>query len=323
MAAPQSPSPNSPSQQHVWDQTGSLDVRSPMGRLRLHAWLLSRLNRTVQVAGSLSSLLEDLLPMLGLESGWIVMEDDDAQDPLAGPGFAMVAHVNLPPAMGLDHHGVWEGRCTCEKRQQSEGMERAHNETACSRVGRLCRERACHSVHATAPVRTGSEVIGLLNVANAGWTPLDADLLLVLEDVGRSLGEALARGQAYRTLEAQRLEELAVLTELSRGLLTSGGVDALLRRILDRARAALDVDAAALLLADRSKRTLRFRGAVGWRRNPALAGRTLPVQRVDGHVGETAHPHRGPARRARERPPAALDRSRRDAGPRGGPVVAR
>ena len=254
----------------------SLDLADTRDRLRVLHDVLAVLNRSANVRWALNEVLERILAALGLETGWIVLQDPAAMDPVAGPGFALAAHAGIPPAMGLDHHAVWEGNCTCEHRCQAGVHEHAYNVSSCPRVVWLSRELQRDAVHASVPLRLDGRTLGMLNVASADWRPLDDATLRFLEKIGEELGDAIGRSRVHEQLLAQRVAQQNLMLELSRALLGAQGLAEIARVLLERARDVMKTDAAALLLPDPDGRTLRFRGIVGWRDDPAAQGRTVP-----------------------------------------------
>jgi sigma-B regulation protein RsbU (phosphoserine phosphatase) len=243
-----------------------LDTRR---RLRVLNELLERLNRAADVRAVLGQVLQQLVEALGLASGWIILRDPSAQDPVAGRGFLLAGHYNLFPALGLDQQTLWEQPCACEVRAVSD----AYNEAACPRMEQLRRDVGGTPMHASAPLWCDGRHVGVLNVASADWQPLDDAALAFLGRVARELGRAVDRSRVLEQLQARRLDEQDALLDLSRRLLGHGSLDALVMPLLESAIRVLGADACALLLPDDQGPHLRFRAAMGWRADPVAAGR--------------------------------------------------
>ncbi len=240
-------------------------------RLRVLNDLLGRLNRTADVHAALGGVLQELVEAMGLSSGWIILRDASAQDPVVGRGFVLAGHYNLTPALGLDQATLWEQPCACEVRVGRD----AYNEAACPRMAHLRAELGGTPMHASAPLRGDGRDIGMLNVAAIDWVPLDDAALAFLGHVARELGRALDRSRVLEQLQARRIDEQDVLLDLSRRLLRHGSLDTLVEPLLESALRSLSADACALLLPDADGLRLRFLAAAGWRSDPVAAGRSV------------------------------------------------
>ena len=149
------------------------------------------LNQAVDVRSVLNDALAHLVELMGLETGWIILKDPPAQQPGGSEAFALAAHHNLPPSLSPDNEGAWEGTCTCRELAASGDLTNAYNEIYCSRLNRLGGDRRGLAVHASAPVRSGDRVLGMLNVAAADWDEFSPQALSLLTNVGIQMGTAL------------------------------------------------------------------------------------------------------------------------------------
>ena len=74
-------------------------------------------------------------------------------------------------------------------------------------------------VHASAPLGSGDEVWGILNVAGSDWDAFSPRGLELLNNVGIQLGAALQRARFFDLLRERRIHEQAALLDLSQQLL--------------------------------------------------------------------------------------------------------
>ena len=89
----------------------------------------------------------------------------------------------------------------------------------CQRLQSAPGERWGLAVHASAPLRAGNRILGILNVAAPDWSSFSSEALSLLANVGGQMGVALERAQLYDLLHERRLYEQATLLRLSNQLL--------------------------------------------------------------------------------------------------------
>lgn len=235
------------------------------------------LNGPTQITVALRSALADLVALMGLQSGWIFLRDPMSKNQWFGSGFTLAADYHLPPALALNRAMAWKGGCDCQALCTGGELKNGVNEVRCSRLSALSREeRGGLAVHASAPLQSGSETLGILNVAAADWSEFTPEALALLTNVGSLMGIAVERARLYDLLEERRIAEQAALLEFSNALLSRLQPNKLQDYMVREVRRLLHVDAAALLTPDFDGRRLVFRAAVGWRHNPATLGVRLP-----------------------------------------------
>ena len=248
--------------------------------------ITSTLNEAVDVSSALNQALARLVSVTGLETGWIFVRDTEADGKWWGPGFRLVAHHNLPPAMLLDNPQAWKKGCDCQTMCTNEQLDEAYNEVRCSRLASVEGDKAGLHVHASTPLRSGKEVLGILNVAAPDWESFRERDLALLTNVGGHIGVALERARLYELLQEQRIHEQAALLDFSNQLLARHELVDLMDYLVLEVRRLLQVDACALLLPDDSDPDyLNFTAATGWRTDPVAAGRRVPADDRSGSGG--------------------------------------
>jgi serine phosphatase RsbU (regulator of sigma subunit) len=240
------------------------------------------LNQAADVRTALRSSLAQLVELMGLETGWVFVVEPHATDRWGGPGFVLAAHHNLPPGMSLSNPVAWHKGCDCQTLCQTGRLTDAYNEVRCSRLADVVGERRGLIVHATAPLRSGNQVVGILNVAAGNWVEFTQRSLTLLSNVGSQMGIALERARLFDILQAQRLQEQAVLLDLSQQLLSRRDLDELMNFIVEEVRELVSADACAILLTGPEPGMLTFRAAAGWRIDPVSAGYRIPADETTG-----------------------------------------
>lgn len=250
------------------------------------------LNRSVDVKSALDSALSQLVSLMGLETGWIFLRDKSAQERWAGRGFVLAAHHHLPPAIAEDKPGAWNKGCDCQSMCRNGQLAEAYNEVRCSRLAAASGDRHGLSVHASAPLYAGDEVLGILNVAATDWAAFSQRALALLTNVGSMMGVALERARLFDMVQERRIHEQAMLLEVSNQLLSRLNLDDLLNYLVAEVRALLNVDASAVLLPDTDEAYLTFQATSGWRTDPVGNRYQVPAddRSGSGQVMRTQRP---------------------------------
>lgn len=236
------------------------------------------LNRAVDVRDALDEALANLVALMDVQTAWVFIRDETAEEKWQGPGFRLAAFHNLPPAMDLQNPDAWDRGCDCQTLCLKGKLDEAYNEVRCSRLGQVSGDRKGLVVHASSPLQAGGRIVGILNVAAPSWESFSPRALSLLGNVGCQVGVALERAKLYDLLQEQRLQEQAMLLNFTNQLLSRLNLDDLINFLVDEVRALLGVDAAALLLPDEEDAGyLRFRATSGWRHDPAIAGWRVPA----------------------------------------------
>ncbi len=254
--------------------------------------IASTLNQAVDVRGVLNDALEELVRLMGLETGWITLREPSAQGRALSDKWVLAAHHNLPPALSLDNGDAWSGVCACQELCNEGRLNEAYNEVHCSRLRSARGDRRGLAVHATTPLRSGSRSLGILNVAATDWSAFSPQALSLLTNVGSQMGTALERARLYEIVREQRLHQQAALLEFSDRLLRQRDLDELIHYLVTEVVQMLSADACALLLPDEEPGFLEFRASSGWRIDPGVERRKVPADErtVSGHVMRSKKP---------------------------------
>jgi sigma-B regulation protein RsbU (phosphoserine phosphatase) len=235
------------------------------------------LNQAVDVRSVLDDALADLIELMGLETGWIFLRDPVAQERWWGSGYVLAAHHNLPPAMDLKNPEAWDHSCNCQGLCDGGQLTNAYNEVRCSRLAMVQGDRHGLALHASAPLRSGEQILGILNVAAPDWASFSPEALTLLSNVGNQIGVALERARLFDLLQEQRIQEQATLLEFSNQLLGRLDLTDLMAYLVEEIRKMLGVDACALLLPVDRPGFLDFGAASGWNSDPVASGRQAPA----------------------------------------------
>ncbi|KFN01005.1 GAF domain-containing protein [Bacillus clarus] len=143
----------------------------------------------------LQAVLEKLLSVTGLTTGWIFLADENGR-------YTKLIDYQLPEALTFENkRPMCEGECWCLRRFVEGKLERAVNIIECKRINNAIEynwgdtEGILH--HATVPLKAGGEEFGVLNVASPGKTYFSEEELVLLQSVAFQIGTALKRTKLY------------------------------------------------------------------------------------------------------------------------------
>src|SRR5256885_14841413 len=129
--------------------------------------IAGHLNRKIDVYESLQEVLAQVTNLLGLQTGWVWLLDQQGEPYLA-------AAQSLPPYLA-DHPERMTGYCLCLDTFLEGCLEGAANIDVfrCSRLKKAERENDPSSwglrFHASVPIYEGAKPLGVLNVAIKTW----------------------------------------------------------------------------------------------------------------------------------------------------------
>ncbi|GJM34334.1 MAG: hypothetical protein DHS20C18_33350 [Saprospiraceae bacterium] len=168
-----------------------------------------QLNREVSLDKALSVTLKHSVELLGMQTGWIW---------LVHPGSNAVylaASFNLPPIF-RQHPERLSGWCYCIDKYLANNLESAANisEITCSRLKDLEEGTDGLRFHATIPLFSQTEKIGILNVVSAQSQQLSDAQLELLYTIGDLLCISIDRARRYElSHQAGVLEERQRLSQ--------------------------------------------------------------------------------------------------------------
>src|SRR5437868_10169956 len=178
--------------------------------------IAGHLNRKIDVHEALQEVLAQVTNLLGLQTGWVWLLDQQGEPYLA-------AAQALPPYLA-DHPQRMTGYCLCLDTFLEGCLEGAANIDVfrCSRLKHAERENDPSSwglrFHASVPIYAGATPLGVLNVASEDWRELQAEELQLLHIIGDQIGLAIQRAQlsAQHTQAATRLATIEERNRLAR-----------------------------------------------------------------------------------------------------------
>ena len=89
----------------------------------------------------------------------------------------------------------------------------------CSRLRHAVGDKRSLAQHASVPIRSDAEILGILNVATSEYGRFTPTQLQLLSTIGYMLGTAITRTQLHEQVKVRRVQEQAALLKLSHELL--------------------------------------------------------------------------------------------------------
>ena len=203
-----------PDDHSIYQETSSL-LRSNRDLAILYT-IAGNLNRKVDVHEALQEVLAQVTRLLGLQTGWVWLLDEQGSPYLA-------AAQALPPYLA-DHPERMTGFCLCLDTFLHGDLEGAANINVlrCSRLKNAERDSDPSSLglrfHASIPIYAGEKPLGVLNVASEDWRELQAEELQLLHIIGDQIGLAVQRARlsSEQTRSAARLATIEERNRLAR-----------------------------------------------------------------------------------------------------------
>ncbi|RRR78359.1 MAG: stage II sporulation protein E [Candidatus Viridilinea halotolerans] len=237
--------------------------------------LAQALNDALHLREVLDCALEHLVRLFAFQTGWIFLRDEQQV-------FSLAVRHHLPPA--LNYPGpAWVEDCACQGLCQSGRLDKAVNLVRCSRLRGALGDKRGLAQHASLPLRSGTDLLGILNLARQQWGTLAPFELHLLSIAGHMLSTAIVRARLYEQAKIRRVQEQRALLNLSQDLLLSEALESGLQRLTRVGARLLEADACAFIEADELAGRAVLRAAHGWLLPPA-APWPLPLDPTSPHL---------------------------------------
>jgi two-component system, NarL family, sensor kinase len=150
--------------------------------------IASNLNREFSLPAALRVSLKKTVQLLNLETGWIWLVQADVKS------VYLAASYNLPPALS-NHPERLSGWCFCIEKYLSDNFPKARNisEITCSRLKNIKSGTRDLKFHATIPITTNGQKVGLINLVSKETQKLNEQQLSLLNTISELIGIAIQR----------------------------------------------------------------------------------------------------------------------------------
>jgi DNA-binding NarL/FixJ family response regulator len=150
--------------------------------------IASFLNREFSLPAALRISLEKTVQLLNLETGWIWLVQADVKS------VYLAASYNLPPALS-NHPERLSGWCFCIEKYLSNDLSKGMNisEITCSRLKNIKSGTRDLKFHASIPITTQGQKVGLINLVSKESQQLNEKQLSLLNTISELVGIAIQR----------------------------------------------------------------------------------------------------------------------------------
>jgi two-component system, NarL family, sensor kinase len=176
--------------------------------------IASDLNKEFSLHAALRKALEKTVQLLNLETGWIWLVQADVKS------VYLAASYNLPPALS-DHPERLSGWCYCIEKYLSDHIAKARNisEISCSRLKNIKTGTRDLKFHATIPITTGGQKVGLINLVSKEIQQLNDTQLSILNTISELIGMAIQRTRLQESYTSPQVtKDTTILEVLNRVL---------------------------------------------------------------------------------------------------------
>jgi serine phosphatase RsbU (regulator of sigma subunit) len=201
-------------------------------RLRAINQIVEQLISSVDIQSALESTLRTLLKVMNLQTGWVSLRTESSLGviPVGDPpphGFTLATAYGLPPGLESDDRRFLcqPPACHCQRMLIEGRLTRPINIVECTRLRdslHAAGDNRGLRFHASAPLISHGEPLGLINVATPEWQFLTHDDLHFLSAVSARLVPALERAHFYEIAERRRIlleNELKIAREVQARLM--------------------------------------------------------------------------------------------------------
>lgn len=159
--------------------------------IRILKEIAELLNEGTEIDSLLKEVLQKLLHITGLETGWVFLIDSHGD-------YRLAAEEKLPPALSADNcRPMCKGDCWCIDRYNDGRLNKASNIIECKRIEDAIAEQRKETNglthHASVPLRAGEEKFGVLNIGSPAKTHFSPEELALLESIAFQIGTAIKR----------------------------------------------------------------------------------------------------------------------------------
>ncbi|HVH31705.1 MAG TPA: GAF domain-containing sensor histidine kinase [bacterium] len=161
------------------------------------------LNRSLDTRDVLAQALRQILGLIRAHRGWIFLSDNGE--------FSVAAAEHLPSELAAEEMVAMRGDCRCLQMLREGQLTQAVNMVDCMRLERAGWD---HPRHATVPLATAGDAIGVMNLVMPRRRTLSPRELATLSALGHQIGLAAERARLYdevKNKEAMRGELLEKL----------------------------------------------------------------------------------------------------------------
>jgi len=156
----------------------------------LHA-IASTAGRSLELEQVLGDTLKTVLDLMGLKAGWIFLKEDQSDR------LTLLSHLGLPSGFVHEESQGPLAECLGFDLLQRKETLIAENVLDCPRLSRSLPEGETLACHASVPLLSKDEVVGVMNLASESYRPFSPEDLKLLTGIGHQVGVAIENARLF------------------------------------------------------------------------------------------------------------------------------
>jgi PAS domain S-box-containing protein len=165
----------------------------------LHA-IASTAGRSLELEQVLGDTLRTVLDLMGLKAGWIFLKEDQSDK------LTLLSHLGLPSGFVQEESQGPLADCLVFDVLQRKETLITENASECPRLSRSLPEGETLACHASVPLLSKDEVVGVMNLASESYRPFSPEDLNLLTAIGHQVGVAIENARLFKNTEQKSSE---------------------------------------------------------------------------------------------------------------------
>jgi PAS domain S-box-containing protein len=168
-------------------------------------------SRSLEVQQVLGETLKTVLDLMGLKAGWIFLKEDQSDR------LTLVSHLGLPAEFVQEESEGPLADCQAFHVMERKEALVAENVLECPRLSRSLPEGQALTCHASVPLISKDEVVGVMNLASEKLSSFSPEDLKLLAGIGHQVGVAIENARLFEE-SRQKSSELKEAYERAKSL---------------------------------------------------------------------------------------------------------
>ncbi len=154
-------------------------------------FIAATISQSLELRKVLENTLRAVLDVMGLRAGWIFLGEG------GGERLTLASHLGLSPEFVREEMERPHGDCICFSVIRGKETLIAENILECPRLSRSVTERENLAMHASVPLISKDEVVGVMNVASEAYRAFSPEELMLLTSIGHQVGVAIENARLF------------------------------------------------------------------------------------------------------------------------------
>jgi transcriptional regulator with GAF, ATPase, and Fis domain len=153
--------------------------------------IAATVSQSLELKEVLDNTLRGVLDLMGMKGGWVFLREGQ------GDRLTLASHVGLSPEFIREEMNRPPGDCLCFRVMRRKETLIAENFSDCPWLSGSLAEKETPSSHASVPLLSKDEVLGVMNVAGRGQRGFSAEEIRLLTAIGHQVGVAIENARLF------------------------------------------------------------------------------------------------------------------------------